>query len=299
MADPSPVTHVSDTARLVAMYRAMETDRRDAIFRDPYAKMLAGPEGERIVDHMIKGRKLAWPIITRTAVMDEIILRAISRDGVDTVLNLAAGLDTRAYRLDLPSSVHWLDVDLPNVLDYKAQHLRHEQPRCAHENVKIDLTDATARRALFERVGHLSSRTLIVTEGLLVYLTPEQVTNLARDLHVPPSFRWWLIDIASPLLMKRLEKNWGKQLKAGNAPLQFAPAENTAFFEPTGWVEVEYRSTWEESRRLNRTVRFAWLWNLIGKTAPKKKRAAFRRMSGIALLGRAGEVKQEPAGAAS
>jgi len=95
MADQAPLNSVSDTAKWVAIYRAMETERPDALFKDPYARRLAGAQGQAIVDLLPKGRRMAWPMIVRTAVMDEIIMRAITRDKVDTVMNLAAGLDTR------------------------------------------------------------------------------------------------------------------------------------------------------------------------------------------------------------
>src|SRR5260370_34044392 len=106
---PSPITHVSDTARWVALYRAMEAERPDPLFRDPYARRLAGEQGEAILRGMKQGRRWAWPMIVRTAVMDELILRAITRDGVDTGLNLAAGLDARPYRLALPHTLRWVD----------------------------------------------------------------------------------------------------------------------------------------------------------------------------------------------
>src|SRR5437867_343111 len=80
----------------------MESERPDALFRDPHARRLAGERGERIVASMRRGRAWAWPMIVRTAVLDELMLRTVERDGVDTVLNLAAGLDTRPYRLALP-----------------------------------------------------------------------------------------------------------------------------------------------------------------------------------------------------
>jgi O-methyltransferase involved in polyketide biosynthesis len=97
-----PIEHVSDTARWVAFYRAMETERPDAIFRDPFARQLAGPEGERIVRELPRGRASAWAMITRTAVFDEIILDLVQHRDVDLVLNLAAGLDARPWRLPLP-----------------------------------------------------------------------------------------------------------------------------------------------------------------------------------------------------
>ncbi len=282
----TPIEHVSDTARWVALYRAMESERPDALFRDPYARRLAGARAEQIVDAMPKGRAWAWPMIVRTAVMDELILRAVARDGVDTVLNLAAGLDTRPYRLPLEPSLRWVEVDFPDMIAYKRQQLAGERPRCALEPVGIDLTDGARRRALFERIGAAARQVLVVSEGLLVYLTPEQVAALARDLAAPRSFRWWLLDLGSPRLLKMMEKTWGRAVAAGGAPFRFAPPEGTRFFEPLGWREAEFRSMWEESLRLKRTMRFAWLWQLLARLYPKRKREEFRRFSGIVLLER-------------
>jgi O-methyltransferase involved in polyketide biosynthesis len=126
----------------------------------------------------------------------------------------------------------------------------------------------------------------VVTEGLLVYLTPEQVSSLARDLHAISTFHQWLIDLASPVLLQWMAKTWGKQLAAGNAPMIFGPAEGTAYFAPLGWREAEYRSLWEESFRLKRTVSFGWLWRLLGRISSPKRRAEVQRMSGIVLLER-------------
>jgi len=282
----APIQHISDTARWVALYRAMESDRRDALFRDPYARRLAGERAERILAGMKRGREWAWPMIVRTAVMDELILRAIDRDGVTTVLNLAAGLDARPYRLPLPPSLRWVEVDFPDVIAYKQEQLAVERPVCVLEQVGADLTDVARRRALFAEIGGAGRPVLVVTEGLLIYLTREQVAALADDLAAQPSFRWWLLDIASPGLLKMLEKTWGRAVAAGNAPFQFAPAEGTAFFAPHGWREAEFRSTWEEALRLKRTMRLAWLWQLIGRLYPKRKREEARRFAGMVMLER-------------
>src|SRR5438105_801839 len=120
----------------------MESERPDALFHDPYARRLAGERGERILASMKQGRTWAWPMIVRTAVMDELILRGIARDRVDTVVNLAAGLDTRPYRLSLAPSLRWVEVDFPDVIAYKQQQLAGERPACALEQIGADLTDA-------------------------------------------------------------------------------------------------------------------------------------------------------------
>ena len=58
------------------------------------------------------------------------------------------------------------------------------------------------------------------------------------------------------------------------------------FFEAHGWREAEFRSMWDESLRLKRSMPLARFWNVIGKLYPKSKREEFRRMSGIVLLER-------------
>src|SRR5262245_19472949 len=264
----------------------METERPDAIFRDPYARRLAGERGEAIVRALPKGTAWAWPMIVRTAVMDEVILRSIREDGVRCVLNLAAGLDTRAYRLPLSASVRWVHVDLPEMVRYVQEQLAGEQPACALEYVAADLTDPAQRLAVFTRAGSAGGPALVVSEGLLVYLEPEQVASLARELAAQAALRLWLIDLASPQLLKMLRNKWQPQLAAANAPMRFAPAEGTRFFEPCGWREAEFRPIFEESRRLKRGMRGAWLWSLLGRLMPKARQETFRRMSGVVLLER-------------
>jgi methyltransferase (TIGR00027 family) len=283
----SEIQNVSDTARWVAVYRAMETERPDAIFRDPFAARLAGEKGVAIVDAMKNGRRMAWAMIVRTKVFDEIILERIRNGGVDQVVNLAAGLDARPWRMhELPPTLHWVDVDLPGILEHKLGLMQGEQTVCRYDAIKVDLRDAARRQALFAQLGAGSQRTLILTEGLLIYLTPSQVAELARDLHTPPSFRWWTFDIAGPRLLVMMQKMWGRNVDAGNAPFQFAPAESTKFFEPFGWREIEFRQSMEEAHRLKREMRMMWLWRLLGRLSSRSRKEEFKRFSGYAVLER-------------
>jgi methyltransferase (TIGR00027 family) len=282
MAADNPIRNVSDTALWVAVYRAMETERGDAIFHDPYARRLAGERGQAIVDAMPRGKSMSWPMVVRTAVMDEIVMRCV-QEGVRTVLNLAAGLDARPYRLPLPASLRWLHVDFPDMVGYFREHMAGETPHCELEFITADLRDGGVRREVFASASS-HGPVLVITEGLLIYLERDQVADLALDLHDTAKARWWLTDLASPMLLKFLERQWQPKLRQGNAPFRFGPPEGTAFFEPYGWREAEFRSTWDESRRLKRTMPGAWLWTLLSKFQSAQKREAGRRMSGIVLL---------------
>ena len=282
------IDNISDTARWVAMYRAMESERPDALFRDPFAKQLAGEKGDHIVRTMKDGRAMAWAMIVRTQVFDEIIMAEIATDGIELVLNLAAGLDVRPWRLELPETLRWVDADLPDILRYKLDTLGDAKPKCLYEAVEANLTDAAVRSALFARIGGEAHRVLVVTEGLLIYLSPSEVGALASDLHSQPSFGRWVIDLASPRLLKMMMKSWGKEVASGNAPFQFAPANGTNFFRDFGWEERAFYSTMEEAERLDREMksRMMWLWKLMGRLSPERMREEFRRMSGIVVLER-------------
>lgn len=279
------VRNVSDTALWVAMYRAMETDRPDALFRDPFARRLAGERGESIVRTVPRARTFAWPMIVRTAVMDEIILRQIGQ-GVTTVINLAAGLDARAFRLPLPPSLRWFDVDLPDMTDYRREQFADAKPACVHEHIAADLADTDVLPGVLARVSG-DGVAMIVTEGLLVYLTGAQVAAIARAAHAQPRIRWWLTDLATPAVLEMMKRSWKPTLAKANAPMQFAPEDSRAFFEPLGWHEAEFRSMWKESVRLKRSIPLAGLVDFLGRTIGSRRwRAKQVRMSGMALFER-------------
>jgi methyltransferase (TIGR00027 family) len=144
---------VSDTALLVAYHRAMESARPDALFHDPYAERLAGDRGEEIARRLRWGKRMAWSTITRTVLIDEIVLRLVG-EGVETVLNLAAGFDSRPYRLPLLPSLRWVEMDLPPLTAAKIELLKDEKPRCQLERVSVNLADFSERQGAFaEQAG--------------------------------------------------------------------------------------------------------------------------------------------------
>jgi methyltransferase (TIGR00027 family) len=277
------VRNVSDTARWVAMYRAMETERPDAIFRDPFARRLAGDRGAQILEAMPQGKATAWPMVVRTAVFDELILRAISRDGVNCVLNLAAGLDVRPYRLQLPPTLRWIDVDLPEILAYKQEIMAGERPTCKLETVALDLTDIPARRALFDKINAAGYHVMVVTEGLLIYLSPGDVRTLAIDLRAQRTFEWWLSDLASVGVIEMAQRGWQKQLPEGTT-MQFAPREGPQFFTSLGWWMSEFRLTLKEARRLHREMRMAWLFRPLIALDLRRPQEKSKWRTGVILL---------------
>ena len=279
----NPIRNISDTARWVAYYRALETERPDAVFRDPYARVLAGERGELIAKAQPFTGKRVWPFIARTVLFDRFVSEQV-RAGADLVLNLAAGLDSRPYRMNLPKTLRWVEVDLADILDYKERLLGSAAPACRVDRVRLDLSDVTSRRDLFARLGAEAAQVVILSEGLLIYLSPDEVAALARDLAAVRSFTTWIVEVGSPGLLKTLQRESGAMTSAAGAPFKFAPAEGPSFFEPYGWRVADVRSLLKAAGELKRLPFFL---NLLSKLPEPKKPPVDRPWSAIAKLERA------------
>ncbi|WP_063755433.1 SAM-dependent methyltransferase [Streptomyces sp. NRRL S-337] len=187
---------VAATALGVARIRAAESTRRDRLFDDPYAAafVAAAPPppaaATRADDTEVPAthreafyRGLFRHIVLRTRFFDDYLTAAAGEHALRQVVVLAAGLDSRAYRLPWPDGVRLYEVDLPEVLAFKERVLaeRGARPRCACTAVVADLrTDWTAplRAAGFAP----DEPTAWLVEGLLVYLSAAEAARLLTTL---------------------------------------------------------------------------------------------------------------------
>lgn len=256
------IAHVSDTAFWVASFRARESEREDAVFRDPLARVLMGEKGDAIAKHLGGAPMMAFIMVVRTSAIDRLVLSAVER-GVDTVLNLGAGLDTRPYRMKLPASLRWVEADFPSVIELKNEKLAAEQPVCLLERVAIDLADREARRALLARVAGSASSVLVITEGVILYLSNDDAGSLAEDVQAEPKLRFWIQDYYS-LDARRSRPPWRKKMQA--APLLFRAPDWFGFFGKYGFRPLERISIATEARRIGR--RPPWPWSLVVRLMP-------------------------------
>jgi methyltransferase (TIGR00027 family) len=282
----SAITHVSDTAFWIAHLRAVETQRPDALVRDPFAARLAGERGRQIAASIPMSEVVGWTVAVRTLIIDEYIELALG-EGVDTILNLGAGLDTRPYRMDLPESLTWIEADYPHVIEYKNKLLIGERVACTLESVKIDLADLSARRGLFAAVNARAQRLMILTEGVVPYLSNDEAASLADDLRAMDRARLWIVDYLEPEFAQYRRRST-LQRALQNAPFRFAPADWHAFFEAHGWRARKIRYIADEAERLGRPIPLSALMKvaMIARMliASPEQRKAFRRFLGYALL---------------
>src|SRR5512139_3430873 len=282
---PSGIRDVSDTALWVAHYRAVETERPDAIIRDPLAKVLVGDRGAAIAGNFARtGKYTAWTVIARTVIIDEYIQDAL-KQGVDAVVNLGAGLDTRPYRMELPPTLQWVEADFPHMVHYKSEKLRDQVPHCQLQRVGVDLSDDAARRQFLASVAPDARRILVLTEGVVPYLTEQQVSQLAKDLLARPQVALWVVEYFSELAYRYL-KQIAQSPQMANSPFRFFPANWMQFFSERGWEKQDFHYFGEIGRRFHRVPPMPLMARLVLRFMSRERIAKMQQLSGYLLLAR-------------
>lgn len=283
--DGSRISHVTDTAIWVAHYRALESDRPDALFSDPLAKLLVGDRGRAIAARMGKTAAYTqWSVTIRTIVIDRLLENLVSR-GVDTVINLGAGLDTRPYRLRLPSTLRWTEVDFPATIERKDQSLANERPRVVLERIGLDLSNREARRSFMTRACAQSKSAVVLTEGVIPYLTPDEVGTLADDIGQQPQIEHWIAEYYSPAIYPHLQSKRRQQIMK-NAPFKFFPEDWFGFFASHGWTHREIKYIPEEAIKLGRPMSFPWWARVLQLFMSKERKRGFLRSMGYVVYGK-------------
>ncbi len=289
MTDFGKISSVADTAFWVATFRGNEGLRADAAFHDPLAAMLAGARGRQIAASMPRSAVVAWATVVRTSAIDTLIGEALGM-GIDSVVNLGAGLDTRPYRLPLPAGLRWVEIDFPHVIETKDAALGGHAPACRVERVGLDLLDRVRRRELFATLGSQTKRTLVIAEGVIPYLTNADTEALAADVYAVPSFRHWIMDFDNAG-KRRMPRAWAKRLAA--APFLFHVDSWFEFFERLDWYPQRVITSAEQSELINRPYPFAFPLGFIMHALPASVRRKILDLSGAALM------QKRPAGASA
>ena len=281
------IAHVSDTAFWVAYYRWIETQRPDALFKDPLSIKLVGDRGAKLAKHMGIARAMAWSMALRTWIIDRYIAEQVAA-GCDGFINLGAGLDTRPYRLDLPKDFSWIEVDFPHVVDYKNDVLNDDVPVCRLQRISCDLSDDRARGALLAELNGTGRHLCVLTEGVVPYLPNEAVAALARELHQQDHIIYWITDYFSPFFQRMSRRGQIRKRLAENAPFRFnpgpAPDDWASFFAGTGWEIAQMRFSGDEGAKIGRGLPAGWLGRLLMPLASEARLRPFKRVNGFAVL---------------
>ncbi|MGQ4515386.1 SAM-dependent methyltransferase [Streptomyces sp. DW26H14] len=241
---------VSYTSQWTAAARALETERGDrAIFADPHARALAAPRGFELLEKN-RGSGLIPFIAIRTRYLDEGIQQILADNDIQQIVFVAAGMDTRPFRLGWPDDATVYEVDFPALLEEKRHRLGKlsARPRVTRKEVAVDLRKEWLPE--LEAAGFDRGRpTLWVVEGLMFFLTEEQATNLLRTLGSASAPGSWLgVDFVSKALLRSpFSRDFRRNLTEDGTPWLFGTDEPEEYLASVGWKARDVKEPGEAS----------------------------------------------------
>ncbi len=237
MKDQSAHVDLGSTACWTAAVRAAETARPDGLFKDPWAAELAGETGADWIGQ--RSPESTIPIVIRTRFFDDFVHRVVQDQTTRQVVILAAGLDTRAYRLLWPPATQLFELDQAEVLRQKEAVLQSAgaQAACQRHAVGMDLTQPWSQ-VLLDAGFDPQQATLWLLEGFLFYLdVPDILPILDRvnDLSAPGS--WMGFDIVNgAVLSSAFTRAWVEMQAANGAPWKGTLDDPAGVLAERGWT---------------------------------------------------------------
>ena len=206
---------VSLSSRMMAAVRAIETQRPDALFKDPLAVKLAGDEliaemAPSVQEYEDKG----MPIVTvRTRFFDDFLMNEAA--SIRQVVILGAGMDTRAFRLPWQSDTHIYELDRPEVLQYKTSVLGNLQTQGHRHPIEVDIREPWADK-LIDSGYRVEIPSAWLMEGFLYYLSENEVHEILKiitQLSAPQS--WLGADLINSYFVSKNTEELSKHWKYG------------------------------------------------------------------------------------
>jgi O-methyltransferase involved in polyketide biosynthesis len=185
--------------------------------------------------------------------------------------------------MELPASFQWVEADFPHVIEYKSAKLAGQTPHCHLQSVGLDLLDDAVRTGFLASVLPDAKKVLVLTEGVVPYLTEAQVAKLAAELRSQPRFAFWLTEYLSPHTYRYLKSRPRTQMMT-NAPFLFFPPDWEGFFAARGWVQKEIRYAADVAQRFRRQPPMPLIGRIMIKFISKERLAQMRKMSGFMLM---------------
>ena len=236
----SGISHVSDTALMVAGCRAVESEDPAGFVHDPFAARLAGERGMAMFQALPHAFMMRFGIAIRTRFLDELLGELLASTRLSTVVSVGAGLDTRPWRLELPADLRWIEVDFPEMLDYKESLMASEKPYCRRERLSADLNNPELRRAIYDAVG--PEPALMITEGLLMYLPAATVQSLAAEPWRESGIAHWISDITTSTFSQALGGYTSRVVAHVQAEDHLEGEQILEIIYGQGWVPAAHRS---------------------------------------------------------
>jgi methyltransferase (TIGR00027 family) len=272
--EPSDLAAIARTARWTAAVRAHESTRaNDRLFCDPWATDLAGADGEAwwqgLAPQQREGSAVFQAI--RTRFFDELLLRVTGHEHLRQMVLLAAGLDTRAFRLAWPKGTRLFELEQPQVLDEKARLLAEAgaTATCERIPVGVDLAEPSWSQRLRSAGFAPQERSVWLLEGFLFYLSEGDVLQVLDQVSALAASGSWIgFDVMNQaMLTSPWRRDWQEEMRRLGVPQRSAMDEPEAVLGPRGW-RVRAVQPGEETANFGR-----WPYPVVPRSQPDVPRS--------------------------
>ena len=239
-----PLSGVGNTARWIAASRARETELALPLFSDPYARELSGDAGFELQRAMrtamgVPGDGPDIYLSIRTKYLDDHLVEAVRSNNLHQVVLLAAGMDTRAFRIPWPSGVTLFELDRDEIFDHKEAVLSRAgaSPSCDRHVVRADLSKPWTQ-ALVAAGFNRAKPAAFLVEGLLMYLEEAEANALMEAIEsIAAPGSWVGLDAINPeVLTSPYMARYMNALREAGSPWKFGIEDPESFFRQRGWA---------------------------------------------------------------
>ncbi|MBT2443666.1 SAM-dependent methyltransferase [Streptomyces sp. ISL-36] len=261
---------VSRTAQWTAAARALETEREDRLFADPYARTVADRIGFELLERYAGAGTVPFLAI-RTTYLDRAIVKAVEERGIRQVVFLAAGMDTRFFRLPWPDGVTVYELDRPALLEAKAKMLSDEPAPAGRTRVTVPVDLTQDWTGPLKEAGWRSEEPVLwVVEGLLFFLPEDAVRTLISTLsaHAAPGSVLLGDVISRAALENPLSRPFLNALREDGNPWLFGTEEPEALLAACGWDVREVKQPGEDGADFDR-----WPYPVPPRSVPRVPRS--------------------------
>lgn len=261
---------VSRTAQWTAAARALETEREDRLFADPYARTVADTIGFDLLERYAGAGTVPFLAI-RTTYLDRQIVRTVQEHGIRQVVFLAAGMDTRFYRLPWPDGVTVYELDRPALLEAKAEMLADEPAPAGRTRVTVPVDLTQDWTGPLEAAGWRADQPVLwVVEGLLFFLPEDAVRGLISTLAGHSAAGSVLLGdvISKAALQNPLSRPFLNCLEEDGNPWLFGTETPEELLTECGWDVREVRQPGEDGADFGR-----WPYPVPARSVPRVPRS--------------------------
>lgn len=254
------IKDISQTAILVAGCRAFEHTQKPSLIKDHLAGSLLSTEDVKLFELFKNSAQFSLfntSVIVRTLVLDNMILNLLSKEDITQVINLGAGLDTRPYRMSLSKELIWWEIDHKNITITKEKALRNYTPNCIVKRKAIDLNSIDKFKIFINKEIDKEKKTLVFSEGILIYLDPEIVSKLLSIFANLSLCTHWITDVGT-IKNRNFQKSQSKSTFTQLLKhMKFYSSPNDKIYAAHNWKVKQFKDLAIEAINYNRPLTLA------------------------------------------